>query len=354
MRKIETYATEEEVLRRVEQLKTDGVTDEMITVVGNEGTTSDALDSTGVNVRSADGSTWDKIASWFSGDEPEDRVMDELDLTQDEQNTFLNALDRGELLLYVNNRTTGDGVYAGNDGSIEKDDPATGTARVDDEDARQRNNFDNRTVTKDAAPGKSEQFVADTDRDNPAGPTGRAETDYGIDEPVRDDNYSYDDNYVTEDERMKNNNYGVTDEEWNNLSDEERIELREERLRVDKENVKTGEVHVDKHVETDRQEMDVPVERDEVTIERRPVEGGRATGSMDERLGEDDSIHIPVEEERVNVSKENVVDEEVVVKKNKVEDTEHISEDVRREEVDIEETNNRDRESRGRDDLNRR
>ncbi len=323
MRKIETFATEEELLRRVEQLKADGIAGDMMTVVGNEGTTTNALNDTGVNYRPADGSAWDKIASWFSDSEPEDRVMDDLGLTKDEEHTFMNALDRGELLLYVNNRTTDDAYYAGNDGSLEKD---------------------------DGAPGQREQFVPETHREDPIG----ADADYGINEPVTDENYNYDDNFVSEDERMRNNNYGLTDEEWNKLSDEERIELREERLRVDKENVKTGEVHVDKHVETDHQEIDVPVERDEVTIERRPVEGERRTGSMDDTLGDNDSIHVPVEEERVNVSKENVVDEEVVVRKNKVQDTEHISEDVRREEVDIEETTNREREDRNRDDLNRR
>ncbi|MCD2137527.1 YsnF/AvaK domain-containing protein [Salinicoccus halitifaciens] len=362
MRKIETFATEEELLRRIEQLRADGVTEDMMTVVGNEGTTTDALDDTGVNYRSADGSAWDKIASWFSDDQPEDRVMDDLGLTKEEEDTFMNALDRGELLLYVNNRTTDDDTYyAGNDGSFEKDDAAPG-AVPPAEDARRQENFDNRTVTEDAAPGKSEQFVPETHREDPLTKTS---ADYGIDQPVRDDNYSYDDNNVTEDERMRddkfvtdeerrrNDNFGVTDEEWDRLSDEERIELREERLRVDKENVKTGEVHVDKHVETEHQEIDVPVERDEVTIERRPVEGERRTGSMDERIEDNDSIHIPVSEERVNVEKENVVDEEVVVRKNKVQDTEHISEDVRREEVDIEETTNTDRETRNRDDRDR-
>lgn len=45
-----------------------------------------------------------------------------------------------------------------------------------------------------------------------------------------------------------------------------------------------------------------------------------------------------------------MVDEEVIIKKDKVRDTEHVSEDVRREEeVDVNETDNRDREFRNRD-----
>lgn len=303
MRKIETFTTEEELLRRIEQLKADGIMENAMTVVGDKELTGDALNYTEVNFKAAEGSAWDKIASWFTEDEPEDRVISDLELNREEEDTYRNALDRGDFLLYVSNRTADEGIYAGNDGSIEKDEYGA------------------------AAPGERDQFVPDSDRENAL---GKREGAYSIDEEVTDDNY------------------GLTEDEWNNLSEEERLQLREERLKVDKENVRTGEVNVDKHVETDHQEFDVPVEREEVTIERRPVDGERKAGGMDDDLTENDSIHIPVSEERVNVDKESVVDEEVVVRKDKVQDTEHVSEDVRREEVDIDETDNSKREERNR------
>lgn len=343
MRKIETFAAEEELLRRIEQLKAEGVMENAMTVVADKELAGDSLNYTEVNFKAADGSAWDKIASWFSEDEPEDRVMADLELDAEEEATYRSALDRGDFLLYVSNRTADKDTYAGNDGSIEKDefgkdvnrDAAPGqenygvgtTQPVDMEDeTRARSNVDNRAL-EDDAPGRSDQFVPDSDRENAL---GEREGAYGIDEEVRDDNY------------------GMTDDEWNDLSEEERLQLREERLKVDKENVRTGEVNVDKHVETDRQEFDVPVERDEVTIERRPVDGERRAGGMEDDLTDDDSIHIPVSEERVNVDKESVVDEEVVVRKDKVQDTEHVAEDVRREEVDIDETDNSEREKRNR------
>ncbi|MXQ52050.1 YsnF/AvaK domain-containing protein [Salinicoccus hispanicus] len=136
--------------------------------------------------------------------------------------------------------------------------------------------------------------------------------------------------------------YDATDRNRNVASDEETMELREERLKFEKENVKTGEVGVDKHVETDHQEFDVPVERDEVTVERRPVDNERPADDSAFIEG-DESIRIPVNEERVNVDKESVVSEEVVVKKDKVQDKEHVSEDVRHEDVDIDETTRTDR-----------
>ncbi|MCD8824274.1 DUF2382 domain-containing protein [Mammaliicoccus sciuri] len=133
----------------------------------------------------------------------------------------------------------------------------------------------------------------------------------------------------------QDNNVGETsynNETQDNNVDEESVQLHEERLNVDKENVETGEASVDKHVVEEEQEFDVPVEREEVTIERRPV---NEKVDEDFNANDDDSLHIPLHEERVKVDKENVVSEEIVIKKNKVQDTEHVSEKVRHEEADI-------------------
>lgn len=133
----------------------------------------------------------------------------------------------------------------------------------------------------------------------------------------------------------QDNNVGETsynNETQDNNVDEESVQLHEERLNVDKENVETGEASVDKHVVEEEQEFDVPVEREEVTIERRPV---NEKVDEDFNANDDDSVHIPLHEERVKVDKENVVSEEIVIKKNKVQDTEHVSEKVKHEEADI-------------------
>ena len=65
-------------------------------------------------------------------------------------------------------------------------------------------------------------------------------------------------------------------------------------------------------------------------IERRPA-GGHAAGDV-----RAEEIRIPVKEEKVNVTKETVVKEEVRVGKRKVSDTEDVSDDVRREELVVE------------------
>src|SRR5207302_270260 len=49
------------------------------------------------------------------------------------------------------------------------------------------------------------------------------------------------------------------------------MQLKEEELKVDKAPVQTGEVEVRKEVVTEHRQISVPVEREEVVIERRPV-----------------------------------------------------------------------------------
>lgn len=123
--------------------------------------------------------------------------------------------------------------------------------------------------------------------------------------------------------------------------DEEHLRLHEERLSVDKERVQTGEVNVGKHVVEEQQTIEVPVEREEIYIERRPVNEevhSGTDGSTEKGVYDDgEAIHIPLTEERVEVSKKNVVSEEIIVSKRKVQDTEVVNETVRHEEADIDE-----------------
>lgn len=117
------------------------------------------------------------------------------------------------------------------------------------------------------------------------------------------------------------------------LKDQQRIRLREEQLRVDKERVQAGEVRVRKEVVTDHQSLDVPVEREEVVIERRPVAESAAPGA---EIGGEKEVRVPLSEERVNVEKRPVVREEIDVGKRTVTDTRHVADDVKREEARIE------------------
>lgn len=117
-----------------------------------------------------------------------------------------------------------------------------------------------------------------------------------------------------------------------------KLELREEQLDVNKNTVRSGEVEVHKDIVEERKEVDVPVSHEEVVIERRSV-GDVPT---DQPVGLDESIRVPVSEEQVEVNKRNVVTGEVEVHKRDVQETEHISDTLRREEARIEKDGNPD------------
>lgn len=112
-----------------------------------------------------------------------------------------------------------------------------------------------------------------------------------------------------------------------------RVRLLGEVLRVQKERVARGEVTVHKEVVSSEQTLQVPVTREEVVIERHPVEARDAgTGAS---VGESTEIRIPVSEEQVRVEKAPVVTEEVTVHKRPIEETKNVSESVRHEELKV-------------------
>jgi uncharacterized protein (TIGR02271 family) len=113
--------------------------------------------------------------------------------------------------------------------------------------------------------------------------------------------------------------------------DRERIELREEELDVRKRQVEAGEVRVRKEVVTEQRNIEVPVSREEVVIERRPVAGREAADGIDET----EELRIPLRAEEVDVDKHTVVREELEVGKRRVDETRTVSDAVRREEARV-------------------
>jgi uncharacterized protein (TIGR02271 family) len=113
----------------------------------------------------------------------------------------------------------------------------------------------------------------------------------------------------------------------------DRLQLREEQLDVGKERVQAGEVRLRKEVVTEQRNVEVPVTREEVVIERHAAEGDEPAEGA---IGEGEEVRIPLMEEEVRVEKTPVVREEVSVRKRQVQDSEQVSETVRREEARIE------------------
>jgi uncharacterized protein (TIGR02271 family) len=121
------------------------------------------------------------------------------------------------------------------------------------------------------------------------------------------------------------------------------IQVKEEQLHAEKRPVEAGEVRVRKEVHAETKSIEVPVQREEVVIERTPVHGRAATADS---IREGEEIRIPVREEQVDVSKHAIVSEEVKVGKRVVQDTERVSGQVRKEEVHVEQTGDVDVQDR--------
>lgn len=119
--------------------------------------------------------------------------------------------------------------------------------------------------------------------------------------------------------------------------DELRVGRTEEELTASRRERETGTVNVRKRVRTDRERMTVPKRREQVKVDRVPVE----SETTEAEIGEDE-VSVPVTEEEVEVTKRPVQKEEIRVRKEAVEEEEVVEEDLRREEVEVEEESERD------------
>ncbi len=128
------------------------------------------------------------------------------------------------------------------------------------------------------------------------------------------------------------------DANYANQTEEQRLRLREEQLNVSKQAVQAGEVTIGKNVVEEQKTVNVPVTHEEVYIENRPVTD--ATVDDNTPIGEGENIRVPVSEERVNVSKDTVVTGEVSVGKRAVQETQQVTDTVRREEARLDQSGN--------------
>lgn len=108
----------------------------------------------------------------------------------------------------------------------------------------------------------------------------------------------------------------------------------EEQLNVNKERVATGEARLRKYVVTDTETVDVPVEREEVRVERTPINAEDAKNYNGSISGDSEEASVTLHEERVNVNKETVPVEKINLKKDTVRDTETHTEELRKEQID--------------------
>ena len=125
----------------------------------------------------------------------------------------------------------------------------------------------------------------------------------------------------------------ITNQQEDIEKEEARIPLTEERLNVSKTS-QENQATITKKPVTETKTVEIPVTREEISIEKRSPTVGSETEAQSSPIQSEEEIKIPLRKEKVEVTKKPYVKEEVAVKKNKVTDKKRVTEDVTSEELD--------------------
>ena len=108
----------------------------------------------------------------------------------------------------------------------------------------------------------------------------------------------------------------------------------EEELRVGTERQERGRARLRKYVVTEHVQKTVPVEREEVRVEREPITDANADDAMSGPAISDEEHEVVLHEEEPVVEKRAVPKERVRMSKDTVTDERAISEEVRKEQIE--------------------
>lgn len=120
---------------------------------------------------------------------------------------------------------------------------------------------------------------------------------------------------------------------YDKAADEIQIILHEEQLRVGKREVSAGEVQLRKTVHTEQVNVPVELRREDVTIER--VAAGDVRNADTTEAFKEGIIEVPLTREEAVVSKEAHVTGAVRLHKTAETETQQVSEQVRKEDVEV-------------------
>jgi uncharacterized protein (TIGR02271 family) len=110
----------------------------------------------------------------------------------------------------------------------------------------------------------------------------------------------------------------------------------EEEVRVGTASREKGRVRLRKYVVTEEVQQTVPVQREEVRIEREPITEGNVDEAHDGPEISDEEHEVVLHEEEPVVEKRTVPKERVRLEKDTVVDEAQVSEEVRKEQIDVE------------------
>lgn len=149
-----------------------------------------------------------------------------------------------------------------------------------------------------------------------------------------------------EEERALYEHYGLEFGTWERPAEDTDVEVRagdstddamtrsEEELAVGKRSVERGRARLRKYVVTEQVQTTVPVQREEVRIEREPITDANVDDATSGPEISEDEHEVVLHEEEVVTEKRTVPKERVKLSKDTVTGEETVSEEVRKEQIE--------------------
>lgn len=138
---------------------------------------------------------------------------------------------------------------------------------------------------------------------------------------------------IDESDRVMTNTTATTMNAADVSTEDVRVPVREEELVVGKQQEELGRVHLHKDVVEEQETVSAPVTREEVRVERVPVQG-QDMGNDPNAFTEQD-IDVPVMGEELVAGKRATVKEEVRLHKDAITQDQKVSDTVRKERVTV-------------------
>lgn len=267
MRNYETFRTEAELRARIDQLREQGFKDNELEVVSANRIEGDYVDNHDL-YQEEEVTLGDRIAAFFTGEEPEDRAFERYHLSDEDRHDIRGIVNRGQYVLFVKR-----------DGYYDRDEYVNERAGFVDEDIRNRDDLTHEEKIR----LHEERLRVEKDRVE----TGEVEirkdvvTEHQeIEVPVEREEVTIERRKVDEKETAE---FG----EFHEDNDVIRVPIHEERVNVEKENVVTEEIIIKKDVVHDTE-----VVSDDVRKERVEIDG-------EDNIVHDNEHHIKEDDEKL-------------------------------------------------------
>lgn len=105
MTRIETFINEQDLIDRIHSLRiNENITNRQLMVLSNDKFENTELNDGSIHVQSIDGTLRDKAVAYLSifiADDPENRLIDDLNLTKEQEEVYRYAIEHHQSVLYI-------------------------------------------------------------------------------------------------------------------------------------------------------------------------------------------------------------------------------------------------------------